>query len=299
MINKLLFIFLMIFSFSCSQKTKDFNLENDKKMENKTFYFIDYDYNKKCGFEIYINDILVKRYLKPVNIDNAITPLNSYIINSGRQNIKVVLYPLKNNDEIELDADFNLKIFYIDNYNNEVLTSPNQGKIIFDLSKIAIDKKDPKSWIYNGYFDISNIPYNVIGWSKSKNLKDIPGIDGQVREKFSLLQKALNNKDAGQFIKLLSKSIDESKKFYYLTDKQQENSVKGIEELLSQPNIRCAALDNTIIKFYANGRLATLETVDGEPALRVIEERDGYKSEDSFPIMLFMPENSNELEVIR
>lgn len=289
----------MIFSFSCSQKTKDFNLENDKKMENKTFYFIDYDYNKKCGFEIYINDILVKRYLKPVNIDNAITPLNSYIINSGRQNIKVVLYPLKNNDEIELDADFNLKIFYIDNYNNEVLTSPNQGKIIFDLSKIAIDKKDPKSWIYNGYFDISNIPYNVIGWSKSKNLKDIPGIDGQVREKFSLLQKALNNKDAGQFIKLLSKSIDESKKFYYLTDKQQENSVKGIEELLSQPNIRCAALDNTIIKFYANGRLATLETVDGEPALRVIEERDGYKSEDSFPIMLFMPENSNELEVIR
>lgn len=289
----------MIFSFSCSQKTKDFNLENDKKMENKTFYFIDYDYNKKCGFEIYINDILVKRYLKPVNIDNAITPLNSYIINSGRQNIKAVLYPLKNNDEIELDADFNLKIFYIDNYNNEVLTSPNQGKIIFDLSKIAIDKKDPKSWIYNGYFDISNIPYNVIGWSKSKNLKDIPGIDGQVREKFSLLQKALNNKDAGQFIKLLSKSIDESKKFYYLTDKQQENSVKGIEELLSQPNIRCAALDNTIIKFYANGRLATLETVDGEPALRVIEERDGYKSEDSFPIMLFMPENSNELEVIR
>ncbi|HEX8576788.1 MAG TPA: hypothetical protein VF677_10895 [Flavobacterium sp.] len=42
-----------------------------------------------------------------------------------------------------------------------------------------------------------------------------------------------------------------------------------------------------------------METTDGKPALRVIEEQNGYKSEDNFPVMLHIPQNSNELEVIR
>jgi hypothetical protein len=216
------------------QKTKTFEMKNDRKMGNKTFYFIDFDYNKKCGFEIYINDILVKRYLKPVNIDNAITPTNPYIINSGKQDVKIILYPLQdNNEKIDSNTDFNLKVFYIENYNNEVLTSPAQGKIIFDLPKVVINKNESKNLTLIGNFNIDTLPYYVIGWSKSKNITEINNIENKVRNKFSLLKNSLDNKNSNQFISLLSKSMQESKSFYYLTDKQNENSIKGIEELLS------------------------------------------------------------------
>lgn len=295
--NRIFLVFLMIFSFSCSQKAKNPMAENENK--NKTFYFIDYDYNKKCGFEIYINDVLVDRELWSVNIENAITSINSHITNAGKQEIKVVLYPLKNKENIEADAHINLKVFYLDNYNKaKVLTSPDQGKIIFDLSKAKVDK-GTRSWTYTGQFDIPNIPYHVTGWSQSRNLKEIRDIEKKVRTKFALLHKALENKDAGAFMKLLDKSMQESQKFYYLTDEEQKNSIKDLEELLSRPDIEAAPLDNTVIKFYGNGRLATLETIDGGAALRVIQKRDGYKSEDAFPVLLSMPENTEELEVIR
>lgn len=299
MINKFCFMFLIIFSFSCSQKTEDSEMKNNKKMENKTFYFIDYDYNKKCGFEIYINDILVQRYLKPVNIDNVITPINRYIINTGKQDVKIILYPLLGVDKIDSSVEFNLKVFFIDDYNNEILISPTQGKIIFDLPKVEVSEKELKKLVLTGQFTINNLPYNVIGWSKSKDLRQVYNIERQVREKFSLLKNDLDNRNSRQFITLLSKSINEAKKFYYLTDEQNESSIKGIEELLSQPNIKCESLDNTILKFYANGRLVTLETTDGKPALRLIQEENGVKSEDSFPVLFHISQDSDELEIIR
>ncbi|MBP2616016.1 hypothetical protein [Chryseobacterium jejuense] len=296
--NRILLIFLMISSFSCSQKTKSVSAENSN--ENKTFYFIDYDYNKKCGFEIYINDILVQRYTKPAEIANGITSINSCIISSGKQDVKVILYPFKNKENIESDADISLKVFYLDNYDkNKILTSSGQGKVIFDLSSAVIDKKNSKKWSYTGQFHISNMPYHVEGWSKSKSLKGIPGIEKKVRDKFAVLHKALDEKDTKQFMKQLAKSMKESKSFYYLTDKDQENSIKELEDLLSKPNIKSAPLDNTVVKFYANGHLASLETIDGEPALRIIQKQEGHKSEDVFPVMLFIPQNSDELEVIR
>lgn len=297
MINKFLFVCLMIFSFSCSQKNNSIEF-NNKKMVDKTFYFIDYNYNKKCGFEIYINDILVKRYLKPVNIDNSITPINPYIINSGNQEVKVVLYPFDGNN-ITSDADFSLKIFRIDNYNNEILTSASQGKVIFELPKLILDKNNSNIWNYTGKFEIYNLPYSVEGWGESKDLTKINDIDRKVREKFSLIWNSLNTKNSDLFINMLSKSMEESKKFYYLTNEQEKNSIKGVEELISAPNIQCVSIDNTVLKFYAHGRLVTLETLDGKPAIRIIESQDGYNSEDSFPILLHMPQNSSELEIIR
>lgn len=301
MINKLFLLLSLslFFGLSCYQENKNLNQENNNNMENKTFYFIDYDYNKKCGFEIYINDILVKRYLKPVNIDNAITPINPYIIKPGKQDIKILLYPFQGNKDIPKEAQIDVKVFIMDNYNNEILTSPSQGKIIFDLSNVIVDKKEIVKWEYKGQFELASLPYHVEGWSNSKYLRDIHDIEYKVREKFSILQTSLNSRNESQFISLLEKSMNESKKFYYLTDAQNETSIAGIRDLLSQPNIKCAPLDDTIVKFYANGHLATLETKDGNPALRVIEEHNGQKIEDSFPLLLFIPQNSNELDVIR
>ncbi len=299
MINKLFLLLVLFFGLSCNQENKNLIKKNNNNMENKTFYFIDYDYNKKCGFEIYVNDILVKRYLKPVNIDNSITPINPYIIKPGKQEIKILLYPFQGNNEIPPDAHIDVKVFIMANYNNEILTSPSQGKIIFDLSNVLADKKEIVKWEYKGKFELASLPYHVEGWSNSKNLRDINEIDFKVREKFSVLQNSLNTRNEAKFITLLEKSMNESKKFYYLTDAQNETSIAGIRDLLSQPNIKCAPLDNTIVKFYANGHLATLETQDGNPALRVIEEHNGQKTENSFPLLLFMPKNSNELEVIR
>jgi hypothetical protein len=296
MINKYLFIILIIFNFSCNAEKNNIDFK-DNIMKDNVFYFIEYDYNNKCGFEIYINDILVKSYLKPVNIDNSVTPINPYIINSGRQEVKIILYPY-DNKEIPDDANFTLKVFSVVNNDNNVVTSSNQGNIIYVLPKLIINKNS-SSWNIIDSFDIKNLPYTVDGWKKSKDLTKINDIEQKVRDKFLFLKSTIDNKDSNLFIKMFNKSISESKRFYYLTDQQEKNSITEIKQLISKTNIHCESISNTLIKFYAKGRLVTLETQDQKSALRLIEEGENYSSESSFPILLHIPEGSDELEVIR
>lgn len=296
MINRYLFIILIIFNFSCNAGKNNIDFK-DNIMKDNVFYFIGYDYNNKCGFEIYINDILVKSYLKPVNIDNSITPINPYIINSGKQEVKIILYSY-DNKEIPNDTDFTLKVFSVVNNDNNVITSSNQGKIIYVLPKLTINK-NLSSWNIIDSFDINNLPYTVEGWKHSKDLTKINDIEQKVKDKFLFLKSTIDNNDSNLFIKIFKKSISESKRFYYLTDQQEKNSITEIKQLISKTNIHCESISNTLIKFYANGRLVTLETQDQKPALRLIEEGENYSSESNFPILLHIPEGSDELEVIR
>lgn len=294
MIKVKLLLFLLIINLASCQKNKTTNNKND--MGNKTFYFIDYNYNKKCGFAIYINDILVEKAIKPVNLDYAITPINSYILESGIQDIKVVLFPFNDNETIDVDADFQLKVFYIEDYNQEVISSIEN--IAFDLPDISIlDEKLPK-WEYKNVFK-TKIPYKVKGWKNSKKMNDVSNIDYKIKDKFSQLKLFLENKQVDKFLKELSVSMDESTIFYYLTKDQSYESINDMKEFIKTPNIKVASLDGTIVRYYANGKLATLETKEGKPAIRIIEKSDGYVGEESFPILLHIPQDSDNLEVIR
>ncbi|WP_314242336.1 hypothetical protein [Empedobacter tilapiae] len=294
MTKKIIIFFLILTTYSCGQKQSE---KNDNNMTNKTFYFIDFSYNQKCGFAIYVNDVLVKRYSKPVNIDYAITPINPYILESGKQDIKVILFPFENK-ELEPDIEFYLKVFYIEDYNQEVIDANTIKNIVFELPKIDMESKTTINLEYKNSF-IAKVPYKVEGWRKSKNLTDLPDINRKVTEKFESLSNELKNKNVKEFTNSLSKSMKESESFYYLTNQQIEESIRDLDDVFTLPKIDVAPLNNTVIKFYGNGKLVTLETIDGKDALRVLEEEAGRKRENSFPILLHIPENSNELEVIR
>lgn len=264
-------------------------------MDNKTFYFVDYSYNKKCGFAIYINDILVAKQTEPINIDHAVTPINPYILKSGIQKIKIELFPFVVDQKLESDIEFNLKVFFVKDYNEEIVDSSEN--LVFDLPPLMIDAQ-LSEWRFENSF-IAEVSYQVTGWSNSQNLKELKNIETQLRKKFKDLVSFIENKDPDKILKEFAISMKESESFYYLTKNQLDNSRQDFITLIRMPNIFIAPLDNTVVKYYANGKLVTLETLDGKPALRIIQEGEDYSNEDNFPILFHMPIGSEELEIIR
>lgn len=291
-IKKVLILFLLIVNQACVRG------ENSKKIEktdNKTFYFVDYSYNKKCGFAIYINDILVAKQTEPINIDYAVAPINPYILKSGIQKIKIELFPFVVDQKLESDIEFNLKVFFVKDYNEEIVDSSEN--LVFDLPPLMIDAQ-LSEWRFENSF-IAEVPYQVTGWSNSQNLKELKNIETQLRKKFKDLVSFIENKDPDKILKEFAISMKESESFYYLTKNQLDNSRQDFITLIRMPNIFIAPLDNTVVKYYANGKLVTLETLDGKPALRIIQEGEDYSNEDNFPILFHMPIGSEELEIIR
>lgn len=291
-IEKTLILFLLIVNQAC---VRGENSKKNEKMENKTFYFIDYSYNKKCGFAIYINDILVAKQTEPINIDYAVTPINPYILKSGVQKIKIELFPFVVDHKLESDIEFNLKVFFVKNYNEEIVDSSEN--LVFDLPPLMIDAQ-LSEWRFENSF-IAEVPYQVTGWSNSQNLKELNNIETQLRKKFKGLVSFIENKEPDKILKEFAISMKESESFYYLTKNQLDNSRQDFITLIRMPNIFIAPLDNTVVKYYANGKLVTLETLDGKPALRIIQEGEDYSNEDNFPILFHMPIGSEELEIIR
>lgn len=291
-IKKALILFLLIVNQAC---VRGENSKKNEKMDNKTFYFIDYSYNKKCGFAIYINDILVAKQTEPINIDHAVTPINPYILKSGIQKIKIELFPFVVDQKLESDIEFNLKVFFVKDYNEEIVDSSEN--LVFDLPPLMIDAQ-LSEWRFENSF-IAEVPYQVTGWSNSQNLKELKNIETQLRKKFKDLVSFIENKDPDKILKEFAISMKESESFYYLTKNQLDNSRQDFITLIRMPNIFIAPLDNTVVKYYANGKLVTLETLDGKPALRIIQEGEDYSNEDNFPILFHMPIGSEELEIIR
>lgn len=291
-IEKTLILFLLIVNQAC---VRGENSKKNEKMENKTFYFIDYSYNKKCGFAIYINDILIAKQTEPINIDYAVTPINPYILKSGVQKIKIELFPFVVDHKLESDIEFNLKVFFVKNYNEEIVDSSEN--LVFDLPPLMIDAQ-LSEWRFENSF-IAEVPYQVTGWSNSQNLKELNNIETQLRKKFKDLVSFIENKEPDKILKEFAISMKESESFYYLTKNQLDNSRQDFITLIRMPNIFIAPLDNTVVKYYANGKLVTLETLDGKPALRIIQEGEDYSNEDNFPILFHMPIGSEEIEIIR
>lgn len=293
--NKIALIIITIIAMTMQSCSQDNTSNHKKNMNNKTFYFIDFDYNKECGFAIYINDILVTKYINPVNIDYAITSINPYILKSGPQKIKIKLFPYFPNSILKNNLEFNLKIFFIENYNEEIIDTLKN--IVFELPKVILANQQSE-WVSESSFDV-NIPYEVMGWENSQNLKEHNDLEVKVRQKFNSLISLIERKDSKKLINEFSNSIQESQYYYYLTNEQIKNSEDELSILIAEPKTKIASLDNTIVRYYANGKLVTLETIDGKPAIRITKKEDGYESEDNLPILLHIPQGSKELEIIR
>lgn len=312
-INILLFS-ICCFSYGCSQN-KNNKTENkmiaeiEKKVNSfslRPYYSVDFENgNSGCQFEILINDIPV---FSKIGIQGGVTssaPINSCILKSGKQKLKIKLYPNVGKENIKVShkniSPFNLNI----SYRKDAWNENNLNEIVvFKLPTILLPEKGLPYFEKEIEFE-AVVPYQFEGWSNSKDLTKIPNIEQKVINKYKELQKLLINKNYSAFAKMKNQKDIEMNISFYLKPNDVIEGENYNKKAFTEKDAEIQPLDNVKITFYGDGRLVTLEKIkDKDSALRtkiVHKTNDGKQKEEiiSFPILFHIPQNSNDLEIIR
>lgn len=319
---KLMYTIILSSVFSsCSQnykKDKDINQtkssnnimlsEIKNKIESfneRPYYSVNFDNsNSGCQFEILVNDVPVMKKIGTKGAMISSVPINSCILESGKQKVKIKLYPNIGKDKListNKNSPLSLSIsFRKDAWDNQNLNEIN----VFELPPIIVPEIGLDYFEKEYEFD-AEVPYKFDGWKMSKDLTKIPNIEDKVLNKYKEIYNLLEKKDYLSFEKLKKNKDKEMNISFFLKPQEIVEGSNFDKAAFIEKDALIQPLVNVRVVFYGYNKLVTLENIkDKGSALRTIinhPTKDGKLKQETikFPILFHMPQNSNELEIIR
>ena len=293
---KLIAVVAILF-ISCTGQEKqnnDMETKYNTDIQKKLYYL---NLELFMTYEIYINDIKIANNIQSGPV-SGLRYLNEYILNSGKQTIKLVdrdINPLgKSNLPDNIFDKFNLEVYSTDE-NEENIQIVKK----FDFPSIPT----PKPYYYENTWEFDAVvPYNIDGWKKGRDLSklDEKELKEKVVAKFEYLHNLINKGNVDKFMEENTVGYRE----FVITNYYQKKWIEfdeNIRELIDDQKGFMLPLENYKMKIYGNGKLVTLERVDkshlGESALLAIDEKENTLYTNY--ISLYMPEGSDELIPIR
>lgn len=270
-------------------KTPDPLLSMDESAP-KNYYTVSFSSNG-CNFRILINDVSVVDFFDS-GAGTGMAPINSSILKSGTQRLKVQLYPVKGHEEKGINSIRPLDIF---------IKCKEYGQRLSDyetvLSNPLAEVEMPVGTPYFEYectFE-AKVPYVLQGWSNCKDLREEPNLEEQVIKKLNEFKLLFEKKKYDEITELmLYKQNGASYSIYRPIDEGLKEMAEMFDKMRDRYN-KVADIENYRIVFMGDGRLVYVENImDRKSALRL--KKDGYK----WPIRVLLGkrEGSDELEVI-
>lgn len=267
---------------------------------------IEYRINFEVGgasFECFVNDIPVEQYFGEGNgILNTSTPVNDAILKSGTQHWKLVLYPSFQAGKQLAALPEKIKVVVA----VEGLRKSDGGQVSnVELVNIDGDHANAAKTeaVYEGSFE-AKVPYQLKGWSKSANLlqEDEKALLAELLAAYESYADCFRKKDAETLRRLIQHKEDEMVKFFYL---DKEDAAAHLSEYSNdfKLNYTMLPIEKYRLRFYGNGRIATLERTDypniGEPVVRYTVK--GPKGEETAFMYAYFhrPVAGAKLEMIR
>ena len=215
--------------------------------------------------------------------------VNSFILISGVQHLKIVVQSKKNEDSISTRSlDYiNIQIVKLKDINSKNSELINE----FNISSAINISKNTYQWEFN-----TIVPYKLQGWSDSINLlkEDKEELMEEVIKFYTETHKILNSGNASKYQELVSKRYEETLvAFYNNSGIQQEK--EELSQRVKDAKDKMNPLKDFVIKFYGNGKIITLENSSGDSPLNYSTE----EFDDFFSIQLHRPKKGAPLEVIR
>lgn len=305
----------------CSQTTK--TMDTSIKDIYKTVKFkdqaIEYRANIEvgaCSFELLINDVPVQSYFGNANgTFNTSAPINNAILKSGIQKWKLVLYPayLNGLQTAALSPNVLLDIEI------ESLHSTANGKgvrqvydpisliktptLSTDSGAVYAGSGKPMA-VYEGTFE-AKVPYQLIGWSDSKNLSEEKEED-LLKEVLSITEKYQNVFREKNTIELEKMVYNKELETQQANFDDKEGSLENWNTYLAAINLsnpEIIPIENYRIRIYGDGKIVSLERTDfpniGEPVVRMRYIKDGRRKIKAMYALFHKPKGAKELEIIR
>ncbi len=295
-IIKLIILIFTALILSCKGQEKKNNtmITNYTEAPKKLYYL---NLELFLIYEIYINDVKITNHAFELGKVSGLEYLNEYILNSGKQTIKLInrdKVPSKTNLPNNIFKEFSLEVYSTDE-NEENISSVKK----FDFP----DKPTPRPYYFENTWEFdAEVPYNIDGWKKGKNLTKLneEELKKQVVTKFEYFRNLLNKGKVDKFIQENALGYEEFVITNYYQKKWSEFD-ENIRELVEDQEGFMLPLENYKMKIYGNGKLVTLERIDtpflGESALLAVDEKENTLYTDY--ISLYMPEGTDELKPIR
>lgn len=244
-----------------------------------------------CLFEIRVNDVLVFTF----NVDgqtSTMVPINSAILQSGKQQIEVRVLPLAGQKILHPAAafDYNIKVFDAakDLYFKEQLPG-----------KFAIAKVDPakKQTVLTHKTEFNaEVPYAITAYQNATDLTKVNGLQDKLQIAYKQLADLIAKGDKEQLKKLIANREKLSATTMYLSNEESDDRIEGLISELKSDFKLTPFPANMVMKVFGNGKMANLTRPDGEPALLLKNE----KAQEQFGLefTFYIPQGKTDPEII-
>ncbi len=300
MIKKLCLIIILFSACKNKSDKKKNSLINNTKMNSQTekFYMLNHDIQYPA--EILINDVVAELDL----INNPFSPvlLNDYILQEGKQHIKIIAHSLNKSNGGVLNEKS------IESLNNELsvhsyelmgeeITNFKQIKKLDFGGKFVNQPIAIEEWTFD-----ASLPFTIKGWSQSEDLSkwDEDKLEEKVVAKFKGLRSLLNSGNGNQFVNQLEKANEEYFIANYWDEKKQAEYLENLANDYSKLEGLVPEIENYRVRIMGGGKAVALEALDkhiGQGILTAEDSENQILYTNYF--ILHKPKNTDDFEIIR
>ena len=254
------------------------------------YYTIDFSV-AACNFEILVNDIPVITMETEGQISTNI-PVNYAIYKSGEQFITSTIKPLSGQESLHPDASlrFNVRLYDVAN---------KEFKHIKDFEETATKKVEESQKIpvlTTSIEFLAEISYSLTKWTDGENLEDVDNFKEKLIKAYNKLADLLKEEKYNEFaekIKVREKNMATS---MYLSNSESAARINSLIEDAKNGFKVMPFPQDTVLRFYGYGKLATFKKLNGESAFYLYNEET--KEELMIDQMFYLPKGKTELEII-
>lgn len=315
---------------SCNSQEKNIMTENPLLKNIKKYDFepiYDLKVETVYNYDIWINDILIlSKHSNDMSYNSTIaTPT---ILKSGKQSLKVKIYPYKpikkegnegneglpQKNYLKNGIEFNLKLEQSSWIKGGGGREEPKEVLTYELPLYETDSNGETN--YNKPIDystqseltkeftfIAKVPYELEGWENSEDLTKIDSLElkENVLKFYQNFRSAFENGDSDAYINYISKAEYQMFQCYYPPLSQAKEKSRKWIEFASKGKV-FEPIESGKLQFSGNGKVVSIRGVKSwdknEGVLRYRYTKNGFNYVLVFDIFLHKPKGSKNFEIV-
>lgn len=256
----------------------------------KPYYVFDFN-AAACMIEVLVNDVHVFS-LDLSGQAASMTPINFGILESGPAQLKVRMLP--HSGELQLDPnallDYRVKLFDLSN---------GTFNLLQEIGKYSFPKPDPEQKLPFAQHELkfnAEVPYQLKGWKDGQKLKDVEDVEWKLRKAYQRMAQLISNKHYDQYLQTIAKREEIMCSSMYLNDEMAKGRAKRLIRDFNDGFEVMPFDEDVIIRYYADGKVASLKKPNGDSALSLLKEET--EEELMIELAFYIPAGKTEFEVI-
>jgi hypothetical protein len=295
--TSLFLLSVMFLSLSCqAQNPISLNpapIKIEKKADYATvqpYYQLDFS-AALCMFEVRVNDVIVFT----LNLEgqaSSMIPINSAILQSGKQQISIKVLPLLGQKVLNPNAQFK--------YNIKVFDAAKDLNFKEQLpGEYAVEKVDPAkkqtSLSQTTSFN-AEVPYSINAYQTGTDFKSVSALKEKLTGAYQKLGELIAKGNLEQLKKLIANRESVAAVTMYLSKEESDDRMKRLLSDLKTGYKLMPIPANAVVKVFGNYKIAALVTPQGGSVIMLKNEKEHEEMELEFTF--YIPAGKTELEII-